>query len=102
VIDLVLAFGAKYGFNCSPVAVIGHADRAGSEEYNMALSLRRAEAVRDALAAGGYTKDEIVVGRMGETQWLVETPDGVPNVDSRYVEIEVGYGGCGPVPKDTP
>jgi len=103
VIDLVLTFGAKYGFSCSPVlSVSGHADRAGSEEYNMALSLRRAEAVRDALAAGGYVKDELIVGKRGETESLVETPDGVPNAENRYVVIVVGYGGCGPVPKDTP
>jgi OOP family OmpA-OmpF porin len=31
----------------------GHADRAGSEEYNMSLSLARAAAVRDGLAALG-------------------------------------------------
>jgi OOP family OmpA-OmpF porin len=102
VIDLVLDFGKQYGF-CSPLAVIGQADRAGPNQYNMALSLRRAEAVRDALAAGGYVKDGIVVGRMGETQLQVETPDGVPNADNRVAVVYVEYGGCGPFNgKDTP
>src|SRR5262249_13631814 len=35
------------------IAVTGYADRAGSEKYNMALSLRRANAWRPAPAAGG-------------------------------------------------
>jgi OOP family OmpA-OmpF porin len=35
------------------VHVIGNADRLGSDEYNMALSLRRADAVRDYLVAQG-------------------------------------------------
>jgi OOP family OmpA-OmpF porin len=35
------------------VHIIGNADRLGSDDYNMALSLRRADAVRDYLVAQG-------------------------------------------------
>ena len=31
----------------------GHADRSGPDDYNMALSLRRANAVKDALVRDG-------------------------------------------------
>lgn len=33
------------------IAVVGHADRRGSREYNQALGMRRAKAVYDAIAA---------------------------------------------------
>ena len=35
----------------APIGVVGHADAAGPADYNMRLSLRRAQAVRDALIA---------------------------------------------------
>ncbi len=38
--------------NGGVIAVIGHADRRGSDTYNTALGLRRAKAVFDAIAAG--------------------------------------------------
>jgi outer membrane protein OmpA-like peptidoglycan-associated protein len=36
------------------IRLIGHTDQTGSEDYNLDLSFRRAEAVRDFLVAGGY------------------------------------------------
>jgi OOP family OmpA-OmpF porin len=36
------------------VTVVGHTDAKGSDEYNMALGMRRAEAVRDYIIAQGY------------------------------------------------
>src|SRR5438270_13179862 len=35
------------------ITATGHADRSGPENYNMALSLRRANAVKDALVRNG-------------------------------------------------
>src|SRR5262245_25721944 len=49
------------------VSATGHADRAGSEEYNLALSLRRADAVREALIAGGVSASEITTAGRGES-----------------------------------
>jgi len=69
------------------LSVTGHADSAGSEEYNLALSLRRAEAVRDALVAGGVSVDLIVIARRGESDPEVQTPDGVPEPRNRRAEI---------------
>ncbi|MBE2211711.1 MAG: OmpA family protein [Xanthomonadaceae bacterium] len=45
-IDAMAAKGGE-----SVIAVIGHADRRGSREYNQALGMRRAKAVFDAIAA---------------------------------------------------
>ena len=42
-----------------PVRLVGHTDPKGSDDYNDRLSVRRAVAVRNFLAAGGYPADRI-------------------------------------------
>jgi flagellar motor protein MotB len=44
----------------------GHADERGGEAYNVGLSTRRAEAVRDALVARGIGADRMVLAVYGE------------------------------------
>lgn len=44
----------------------GHADPRGTAPYNVGLSARRAEAVRDQLIARGVDKDDIVLVMYGE------------------------------------
>ena len=50
------------------IKVQGHADSRGTNEYNLALAERRADAVRDYLASLGLTADRITVVSMGEEQ----------------------------------
>jgi hypothetical protein len=72
------------------IEVMGHTDRAGSDAYNMALSLRRANAVRDQLVREGITANQIVVMGRGESQPLLPTADGVRESQNRRVEIVLG------------
>jgi outer membrane protein OmpA-like peptidoglycan-associated protein len=69
------------------ITATGHADRSGPENYNMALSLRRANAVKDALVRDGVPPTAISVIGKGETQPLVPTADGVREPQNRRVEI---------------
>jgi outer membrane protein OmpA-like peptidoglycan-associated protein len=69
------------------VIATGHADRSGPENYNMALSLRRANAVKNALVQDGVPATAIAVVGKGETQPLVPTADGVREPQNRRVEI---------------
>jgi OOP family OmpA-OmpF porin len=85
VIEQALADAQKMG-NVS-ISATGHADRAGSEDYNMALSLRRADSVREALIAGGISADKITVAGRGESEPAVPTPDGVKEQANRRVVI---------------
>jgi OOP family OmpA-OmpF porin len=67
--------------------VTGHADRAGAEDYNLGLSLRRAEAVQQALAGRGVAGDKISIAGRGEAENAVPTADGVREQANRRVEI---------------
>jgi outer membrane protein OmpA-like peptidoglycan-associated protein len=69
------------------ITATGHADRSGPENYNMALSLRRANAVKDALVRNGVPATAISVVGKGESQPLVPTADGVREPQNRRVEI---------------
>ena len=71
------------------VMLAGHADRAGSESYNMALSERRAQTVAAALVARGVPADALDVKWFGESQPRVPTPDGQREPQNRRVEITV-------------
>jgi OOP family OmpA-OmpF porin len=70
-----------------PISVTGHTDLSGSPEYNMGLSLRRADAVRDALLAGGVSPDQITTAGRGEAEPAVPTADGVREQANRRAEI---------------
>ena len=71
------------------VAVIGHTDRVGKVEYNDALSIKRAQFVRDALIAAGVDALQLEVSGRGEREPLVPTPDEVDEPRNRRVEINV-------------
>ncbi|TXL72750.1 OmpA family protein [Vineibacter terrae] len=80
------AEAAKAG-NKARIGVTGHTDRSGGDAYNMALSLRRANAVKDALVREGIPASGITVVGRGESQPLVPTADGVREPQNRRVEI---------------
>jgi outer membrane protein OmpA-like peptidoglycan-associated protein len=69
------------------IRATGHTDTVGSARYNMALSIRRANAVRDVLVREGIPATQIVVVGRGEAQLLVPTPDRINEPRNRRVEI---------------
>ena len=71
------------------ITATGHTDTSGPESYNMALSLRRANAVKDALVQNGVPAQAISVIGRGEQGLLVQTGDGVREPQNRRVEIVV-------------
>jgi hypothetical protein len=72
------------------VTSTGHTDTSGTPNYNMALSLRRANTVKDSLVRNGVPASAITVIGKGETQLLVQTGDGVREPQNRRVEIVIG------------
>ncbi len=69
------------------VSVDGHTDQSGTMEYNMMLSLKRADAVRSALVAAGVPNEQTVVAGHGENQPVVPAMAGVPIAQNRRAEI---------------
>jgi len=71
------------------LAVTGHTDRAGSDAYNDALSVRRANAVAALLEARGMPAGVLQIVGKGEHEPKVPTIDGERNPTNRRVEIAV-------------
>ena len=71
------------------VTATGHTDTSGTEAYNMALSLRRANAVKDALVREGVPATNISVVGRGEQGLLVQTGPNVREPQNRRVEIVI-------------
>lgn len=72
------------------VSIRAHADRSGSDDYNMKLSRRRAEAVLARLAAAGIDQSRLyIVEAVGESKPLIPTADGVKSLENRVVEIDL-------------
>ena len=74
----------------SRIVIAGHADRSGSEAYNLGLSERRAIGVADALSARGIPASSMTIEAFGETLPRVPTDDGVREPQNRRVEIIFG------------
>ena len=73
--------------NLIRIELTGHADRSGTDAYNMGLSQTRATAVRGELQRLGLKSWEISTAARGESDPLVATNDGVREPQNRRVEI---------------
>jgi outer membrane protein OmpA-like peptidoglycan-associated protein len=69
------------------IEVQGHADRSGSDAYNMRLSRHRADNVAAELVRRGVERSIITIEAFGESRPLVPTADGVREPQNRRVEI---------------
>jgi OOP family OmpA-OmpF porin len=67
--------------------VWGHTDTVGTEQYNMGLSVRRADAVAEYLESKGVDASRLTIQGFGETKLAVPTGDQVPEPRNRRVEV---------------
>jgi outer membrane protein OmpA-like peptidoglycan-associated protein len=69
------------------IEIQGHTDSRGTEEYNMGLSLRRADAVRDYLRSQGIAATRMTTRGFGESAaaYSNDTPEGM--AQNRRVEF---------------
>ena len=65
-------------YPASKMKIIGHTDNVGSTDKNKALSLARAEAVKDAIIAKGISEERLTSEGKGEEEPIAEnaTPEG--------------------------
>ena len=78
---------AAYKSGKSGVAVAGYTDLSGTQQYNLALSKRRADTVKAALVRDGVPASAIDESWHGKENPRVPTADGVREPQNRRVEI---------------
>lgn len=71
------------------ITVIGHTDRVGSDDDNDALSLQRAQKVREMLLGMGVAPEHVNAAGRGSREPLVPTEAGVDEPRNRRVEVSV-------------
>jgi OOP family OmpA-OmpF porin len=75
--------------NLEVVIAIGHADAVGSDAYNQALSVRRAEAVKAYLMSKGIEGNRVYTEGKGEKQPVADNKTKEGRAKNRRTEIEV-------------
>lgn len=69
------------------VEVAGHTDSIGTDEYNMGLSVRRADAVRSYLIDKGIAAERLIVKGYGESQPVADNATDAGRFQNRRVEL---------------
>ena len=87
--DLAAATAAAKGTSNVDISVVGHADATGSDAYNSALSLKRAQTIRNALVAASIPNDVIEIDYHGANNPLIPTRRGIPEPRNRRVEVTI-------------
>ena len=71
------------------IAVEGHTDEVGNDEYNQKLGMRRAETVMKELAALGIDRSRMSAASLGERKPLINQETGWARAVNRRVEFQV-------------
>jgi len=69
--------------------IFGHTDTKGSSKYNMDLSIKRAESVKQAILDRGINPDDISIVGKGENELAIYTPDNTKHPANRRAEVKI-------------
>ncbi len=86
--DKIKKFLNNYGSVINEYLVIGHTDTKGTNKYNLSLSIKRAEVVKEILINYGINQSNIKILGKGEESLAVDTPDDTKQPANRRVEIK--------------
>jgi OOP family OmpA-OmpF porin len=81
--------GKLKAVNLEVIIAIGHTDAIGGDGYNQALSVRRAEAVKQYLVAKGIEPNRIYTEGKGKSQPVADNKTDSGRAKNRRVELEV-------------
>lgn len=71
------------------VLIVGHTDNVGSDEYNMGLSQRRADAARSYLVSMGVPAERIRTSGRGESEPIASNETQSGQQQNRRVEVAI-------------
>jgi outer membrane protein OmpA-like peptidoglycan-associated protein len=74
------------------VSIEGHTDSVGSDSYNLDLSQRRADAVRDFLVRNGVQPEQITTRGYGKSFPIASNDTEAGRLQNRRVEIVISHG----------
>ena len=86
--DKIKKFLNNYGSDINEYLVVGHTDTKGTNKYNLSLSIKRAEVVKEILINYGINQSSIKILGKGEESLAVDTPDNTKQPANRRVEIK--------------
>ncbi len=86
--DKIKKFLNNYGSVINEYLVVGHTDTKGTNKYNLSLSIKRAEVVKEILINYGIKQNSIKILGKGEESLAVNTPDDIKQPANRRVEIK--------------
>ncbi len=81
--------GKLVGMNTEVMITVGHTDSVGSAEYNMKLSVRRAEAVKAYLISKGIEANRVYTEGKGESMPVADNKSAEGRMKNRRVTVEV-------------
>ncbi|MEP7177390.1 MAG: OmpA family protein [Gemmatimonadales bacterium] len=73
----------------SDLLVLGHTDSVGTDVYNKALSVRRADAAAEYLVSRGVARSRIGTGGLGEEEPVATNADAAGRGRNRRVEVAI-------------
>lgn len=73
----------------SMIKVEGNCDEFGTDEYNYALGLKRAKAVKEALVSKGISEDKFILVSLGESSPVCNEPTEICYSRNRRVDLRV-------------
>ena len=71
------------------ILIVGHTDDTGSDTHNMDLSVRRAEAVKSYIVAGGVDGSRLSTSGKGEGEPIADNTTADGRLQNRRVEIAI-------------
>ena len=86
--DKIKIFLNNYESMIDEYLIVGHTDTKGAKKYNLSLSIKRAEVVKEILVNYGINDNSIKILGNGEESLAIETPDDTKQPANRRVEIK--------------
>jgi outer membrane protein OmpA-like peptidoglycan-associated protein len=78
-------------YTYAKLSIDGHTDSQGSDEYNMALSQKRSDAVKKYLISKGIAEDRLTGTGYGESVPVADNKTSAGRAKNRRVELKTSY-----------